>query len=72
MATETRTIKIRASTYKTLKVLAALQGEKLMDLVDRLIHQEYDRVAENPSSEEFTAVPENLGDTKAIETLEEP
>lgn len=69
MATDARTIKIRASTYKTLKVLAALQGERLMDLVDRLARQEYDLIAENASSER---APMGLGDSEAIKVLGEP
>lgn len=35
----TRTIKIRLSTYQALKILAAERGEKLMDLVDRLVKE---------------------------------
>lgn len=37
---ETRTIKIRLSTYRRLKVLAAEHGEKLMDSVERLVMQD--------------------------------
>lgn len=40
MPEETRTIKIRMSTYRVLKVLAAERGEKLMDLIDRLVANE--------------------------------
>lgn len=36
----TRTIKIRLSTYQALKILAAERGEKLMDLIDRLVKKE--------------------------------
>lgn len=36
---ETRTIKIRTSTYRRLKVLAAEAGVGLMDLVERLVSE---------------------------------
>lgn len=44
---ETRTIKIRLTTYRLLKVLAAERGEKLMELVDRLAVGERDRESRN-------------------------
>lgn len=37
---EYRTIKIRIATYRRLKVRAALTGETLMDLIDRLVQAE--------------------------------
>lgn len=40
MKNETRTIKIWVATYRRLKVLAALSGETLVELIDRLVSQE--------------------------------
>lgn len=37
---ETRTIKIHLDTYRLLKILAAENGEKLVDLIDRLASEE--------------------------------
>lgn len=37
---QTRTIKIRLDTYRQLKLLAARNDEKLMDLVARLVREE--------------------------------
>lgn len=42
---ETRTIKIRTTTYRLLKIMAAENGEKLIDLVDRLARNDRDNVA---------------------------
>lgn len=44
---ETRTIKIRLTTYRLLKVLAAENGETLIDLVTRLAETERDRENRN-------------------------
>jgi len=40
MADETRTIKIRLAAYRQLKILAARQGETMLDLLDRLVKHE--------------------------------
>lgn len=40
MPEATRTIKVRLSTYRALKLLAADRGEKLMDLVAYLVENE--------------------------------
>jgi hypothetical protein len=46
---ETRSIKIKMSTYRVLKVLAAQSDEKLMELVDRLAaEEERKRTASKP------------------------
>jgi len=41
---EYQTIKIWLSTYKRLKLLAALTGEKILNLIDRLVEEELKRV----------------------------
>lgn len=40
MKNETRTIKVWAATYRRLKMLAALSGETLVELIERLVTQE--------------------------------
>jgi hypothetical protein len=45
---ETRTIKIWAATYRRLKVLAAINGETLVELIDRLASQEEQKIGKNP------------------------
>lgn len=49
---ETRSIKIRLSTYRRLKVLAALLGMSMLDLVDQLVDR-----AERDSSSASSATP---------------
>ena len=41
-----RTIKIRPSTYRLLKVLAAEQGVTILDLIDRLVKQAQEKQQE--------------------------
>lgn len=44
---ETRTIKIRLVTYRLLKILAAENGETLIDLISRLAETERNRENRN-------------------------
>lgn len=44
---EYRTIKVRPSTYRKLKILAAKTGETMLDLIERLIEQDPMSVAAN-------------------------
>jgi hypothetical protein len=37
MTTDTQTIKIRRSTHRQIKILAAQNGETMMDFLDRLV-----------------------------------
>lgn len=52
---ETRTIKVHLDTYRLLKILAAENGEKLVELIERLAQTERARenrnVADNVASE---------------------
>jgi hypothetical protein len=41
-----RTIKIRPSTHRLLKVLAAEQGVTILDLIDRLVKQAQEKQQE--------------------------
>lgn len=45
MTEPTRTIKIYEKTHPTLRLLAAMTGETMMDLVDRLVREEKERIA---------------------------
>lgn len=44
MTEPTRTIKIYEKTHPKLRLLAAMTGETMMDLVDRLIQEEKNRI----------------------------
>lgn len=44
MAEETRTIKIYERTHPPLRLLAAMTGETMMDLIDRLVKEEEQRI----------------------------
>lgn len=47
MRNETRTIKIWASTYRRLKMLAAISGETLVELIERMVLQEEQKRVKN-------------------------
>lgn len=58
---EYRTIKVRPSTYRKLKILAARTGETMLDLIERLIEQDPMSVAASvakPSASGETAQPD--------------
>jgi len=38
--------RLRKETQRKLKIIAALQGESMLDTLDRLVSQEYDRLQE--------------------------
>lgn len=51
---EYRTIKVRPSTYRKLKIQAAKTGETMLDLVERLIEESPLNVATNVAAPQKT------------------
>lgn len=51
---EYRTIKVRPSTYRKLKILAARTGETMLDLIERLIEQDPMSVAAEVAQQDRT------------------
>lgn len=43
---ETQTIKVRKTTHQKLRLAAALTGESMMDICERMIEAELQRLAE--------------------------
>lgn len=64
MSEQHRTIKIKYSTYRTLKVIAAKRGEAMLDLIDRLVRQE-------ANMKSFTYTPIALDDLTATDLQQE-
>lgn len=49
---EWRTIKIRLNTYRVIKRICGITGEKLVDMLHRIIVEEWGRVKEREVIEE--------------------
>jgi hypothetical protein len=54
----TRTIKVRVSTYQTLRLVAALTGETLLDVCDRVMRAELSRLKAFENAEGSRGAPE--------------
>jgi hypothetical protein len=50
------TLRVREDTHRKLKVVAALAQESMLDALDRLVTQEYDRLLQQKGGKEHVAL----------------
>jgi hypothetical protein len=51
---ETKTVRIRMETHHSLRVLAAMKGVAMIDLIDELVQAAVDAAKETPNDKRIT------------------
>jgi hypothetical protein len=53
---ETKTVRIKAETHHSLRVLAAVKGVAMIDLIDELVQAAVEAAKETPNDKRTTSV----------------